>query len=416
MHRPFFVTVGTLLLATSVARATPLSQSPPYPSLESEAVIGPVTHSPARDQGDVGFCWAYSAAGFMEGEALKQGKKVTLSPEYLGLHHLPNLLYQLLPVFDAADFDVTGILSFLVRLVVDTIVVQLVAPEGSISFSESLADVSSIGMVPESVFSMKFPLGKDANGKSVEIHPTLQERIQGFVTAKLLDKRWVEYYEKNPEVFRKDFFDSLNIHPPMPTDTFEYEGKTYTPITFMKNYLQFNSDDYQEVAVTQGPYQNIFDKIAQLGVSMNGVTPPNWPKPLTGLTRDQVLDIARSSIRDNRAVPIALLILEDQKLAESSGVLSNANCENGACTSSVGGHAILMTGMKQKADGSLNAVIIKNSWGDIGLNDHGASSTVNGTRGFFLVTPDYLASSVSLSPNGGWSVLVNKKYLPPLTN
>jgi hypothetical protein len=404
------VAFAALLSFTPVSHADPLAAAPAYNHLEALQTLGPVMHSPVRDQADVGFCWSYSLSGYLEGEALKKGKKVTLSPEYLALNHLPNLMYEFLPLFETVDDA-----GFFTRLLVRVLVAPLISPEGSVSFSESLYDVGSIGMVPETFFAQKFPFGKGLFGQKVEIHPTLQERITKFVRAKLFTKANVQFYEKNPEAFRKDFFDGIGIHPPKPTDTFTYEGKSYTPISFMRDYLEFNPEDYQEIAVMKGEYKSLPDKLAEGGLDMSAMAKQSWPKPLSGYSQAEALAVMQKALADNTSVPVTFLVLEDQKLAEQNGVFSNANCVGGACKKSVGGHAVLATGMKIDASAAgapVSAVVIKNSWGDIGLNDQGQVSAAAGSKGFFLIARDYFTSTETISPDNGWSILVNKRYLP----
>ncbi|MGZ3670177.1 MAG: hypothetical protein ACXWR4_09750 [Bdellovibrionota bacterium] len=391
------------LLLSPLARA---GQEPANSALLGERTLGPVPHIAARDQGDVGFCWAYALSGFMEGEALKKNKHVVLSPEYLALNHMPSLMYQFLPIFQYIDAK-----GFFARLLLDIILLPSISPQGSTSFSEGLSDLDAIGMVPETFFKQKFPMGKDSNGKPVEIHPTLQEKITSFVYAKLTRSDWVKNYEHNPEAFRKDFFDAIGIHPPKPTDTFVYEGQSYTPITFMKNYLEFNTADYEEVVVAKGQYQSLWDKLAAGGMDMSAIPPMNMPKPLTGLDQRTVLDIARAVLQDQTAVPVTYMVYEDQKAAEASGVFSPANCQNGQCAKVVGGHAVLMTGLKENSSGAVDAIVIKNSWGNIGLDAQGASLKA-ADRGFFLISDGYLTQAEQQANANGWSILAPKRFLP----
>jgi hypothetical protein len=391
------------------SKPAPPLPAPDYTSLLAEHVIGPAPHTAARDQGDVGFCWAYALSGYMEGEAMKKGKSVTLSPEYLALNHMPSMMYDLLPVFQYVDGK-----GFLVRMLLDLLILPQLSSEGSVSFSASLADLSAIGMVPETFFSKKFPSDKDASGKRVVSHPTLSERTESFVMDKLTNKDVVALYEKNPEIFKQDFFAAMGITPPKPTNSFTYEGVSYTPLTFMRDYLEFNPDDYQEVAVLKGTYKSFFDGLKASGIDLSGIQLENTLQPISNISQEDAFKIIKDSLADQTAVPVAFLVYEDQKSAEKSGVFSNANCLDGACVKVVGGHAVLISGMKDNIgapNDPIDALIIKNSWGSMGLNDHGESTKEPADQGFFLIKPDYLTSAENAKAGNGWSFLVQKKYL-----
>ena len=86
-----------LLLAACEDKPGPTATTmaePAGPTAEAESLRPgkPVVHTPARDQGSVGFCWAYALTGWIEGELALKGRRVSLSPEYNGFY---NLYYQL---------------------------------------------------------------------------------------------------------------------------------------------------------------------------------------------------------------------------------------------------------------------------------------------------------------------------------
>jgi C1A family cysteine protease len=109
------------------------------------------------------------------------------------------------------------------------------------------------------------------------------------------------------------------------------------------------------------------------------------------------------------------MVYEDQASAEKSGVFSPDNCQNGKCTKTAGGHAVLITGLKNNPSASgdpIDALIIKNSWGNIGLDDKGQTTANAADRGYFLITPPYLSLVEDQASSNGWSILVQKKFLP----
>jgi hypothetical protein len=396
-----FLALGlSLLPAIAMAhQAPPPAPTPDVSGLLNEHVIGPVVHTAARDQGDAGFCWAYSFSGLIESEALKQGKAITLSPEYLALNHIPYMIQSLYPLFETADSSVIfgGLLKHLIGKMFD--------PEGSLSLTETLTELGEIGVVPESVYNYKFPFATGPNGKLQEIHPTLQEKLEAFTKTNLLNKSKLNYYKSNPDALRQDLAKAIGVSVPKPTDTFTYDGQSYTALTFMKNYLGYDPKNYQEVVIMDGKYAP--DPLV--------ATPTDkTQQPVTGYSHAQALETIRAAVKDNVAVPIAFLVYEDQKQAEKSGVFTPKNCLNNSCTKIAGGHSVLITGLKddvQSSSDPIDALIIKNSWGDIALGDMGQTVGDDSQKGFFLITQDYLTQAEKQPKQSGWSFAVPKQYL-----
>ncbi|MDR3606758.1 MAG: C1 family peptidase [Oligoflexia bacterium] len=376
--------------------ALAMGKAPPPPAsydntLMAEQTVGPVVHSAVEDQGDVGFCWAYSLSGLMEAESLKRGTKVTLSPEYLALNHMYYMINTYLPLF--AQVDQAGSLGWLLKWIVE----EIFNPQGNVNLTMALRELAITGTMPESAFQYKFPFAVDAQGKRHEIHPTLQERLQTFTSKNLFDKNKVAAYQANPELLRTELFNALGVTVPQPADSFTYEGASYTPMTFMSTYLAFNPGNYEEVAVLSGKY--------------NSVTSDN---PVLGYTHDQAMRIIESALRDGVSVPIAFLIYSDQLTAEQTGVFTPQDCDGDSCKTLEGGHAVLAIGLKETSQQSpdpIDALIIKNSWGTVGLDDHGEVTQDPAQRGFFLVSSDYLREAENQPKTNGWSFVVPKTYL-----
>lgn len=392
--------------ALGKAPPAPPAPTPNYSALLSESVLGPVAHTAPRDQGDAGFCWAYSLTGYMEGEALKAGKHVQLSPEYVALNHIPKVLYDLLPKI--AEFNKQGLLM---RFLIDALVLPRISPEGASSYSEGLGDLDRYGVMPETAYNFKYPTKKDSDGNPVASHPTLAERIILFTETHLTLNSKVEYYIAHPNEFREDVYDAIGSHPPGPSTTFVYEGKTYTPLTFMKEYVGFNPSDYQEVAVADKNFQAAQGSDGAAASDADS-TPPSQFKPVTWYSDDQAYETIKKVIQDQTAVPITYMIFEDQRSAQKSGVFSPDNCVNSSCQMLAGGHAVLATGLKVSANASVDAFIVKNSWDLIGLDDSGQSTADPSKKGFFLITRGYMTQAEHIKGSNGWSFLVQKKYLP----
>ena len=158
--------------------------------------------------------------------------------------------------------------------------------------------------------------------------------------------------------------------------------------------------------MTKGKYVSFFDNLKAAGIDLSAIQLANTPEPLTNIAQEDALQLIKASISDQTAVPVAFMVYEDQKSAQKSGVFSTANCVNNTCSKVAGGHAVLITGLKD----NLDALIIKNSWGSIGLDDQGQATQVAADQGFFLIKPDYLSLAENAGGNG-WSFLLKKSYL-----
>ncbi len=177
-------------------------------------------------------------------------------------------------------------------------------------------------------------------------------------------------------------------NPYRPNDTFIHtDGKTYTPITFMKSVAQFDPDDFVDVHMTaanQAMVQNAV--VASLSL----------PKPIP--------------------VPIGFAIF-NQEAFQKSGVASSDIVSKGP-VELAGGHLTLIENVRVSGS-SFVGVIFKNSWGPQGLNANGTptldpnQSGYNGiTSGYLKYTiqqdvgPDFLFHISVVNPNSQYSPLL----------
>ncbi len=337
------LTLASVLVAHALTASQAFAQTPNRP----------VTHSPIQDQGYVGYCWSYATMGMMEGEALKHGKHVVLSPEYVGFYHMFDEMkanWETYRTF-ARKKPPKKLFGKLVQGIAKTIVSSLFKPsEGAASLIDALTVAKEVGVVPETAF--KFKIGKDQQG--------LENRIGRFIADKLLLKPQLDAYEKNQDQLFEDFATAYGARPPKITDTFTYEGQSYTPKTFMTNYVQFNPDGYKQFKV--GPDNH-----------------------------DQMIRAMKQSLAANKSVEIGFIIYEDFETAKKSGRFDEKNCKNNLCTSPVGGHAILAVNTIEDNSGRepMAGVVIKNSWGLQGLDDNGAATAESSAKGFNVITNGY---------------------------
>ena len=171
-----------------------------------------VTCTDVKSQGQTGTCWSFSTISFLESEVAKvKGSPVDLSDMF--------------PVWHTYLAKAQKYLRY----------------QGKVNFSQgSLShDVIDVlmdhGAVPESAFAGK----RDEKGGFN--HNALEKELKSF-----LDKC---IKEKNvPTDWKVQFENIMETHMGRPQEKFEYEGKSYTPKTFAKDYLKLNAGNYVSYA------------------------------------------------------------------------------------------------------------------------------------------------------------------------
>jgi len=183
----------------------------------------PVT--PVKDQYRSGTCWAFSGLGFLEAELLRLGKPaVDLSEMYIVWH----------TYLEKAEKDVRlhGNLNF--------------SADGA--FHDVTYTIKKYGIVPESVYAgLNYGEEKHVHGEMDEI---LKDQVNGVILNrnKKLSSAW-------GDVIRG----TLNTYLGELPEKFNYEGKEYTPLSFARDYVGLNLDDYVEISsYTHHPFYSKF--------------------------------------------------------------------------------------------------------------------------------------------------------------
>lgn len=200
-----------------------LREFTPVISLETTSV---------KDQNRTGTCWDFSAVSFIESELIRMGK---------GEHDISEM--------------------FSVRYAYPAKARKYLMLHGKYQFAQGgqAHDVTDVirkyGMVPESVYA-----GLNY-GKEKHEHGEMDAVLRSMMKAVVDGRR-----RNITEVWHKAFDAVLDVYLGEVPETFEYEGKTYTPITF-RDAMGFNPDDYVEL--TSYSYYPFYEK-CQLEV------PDNW--------------------------------------------------------------------------------------------------------------------------------------------
>jgi bleomycin hydrolase len=180
---------------------------------------------PIEDQHRSGTCWSFSSTSFLESEMLRKGKpEVNLSEMYIVWNTYAEKANKYVRMHGNTNFGPGG------------------------AFHDATWVMKNFGMVPEEVYS-----GLTIDEK-LPVHGEMDEVLKAFVDAIVKNKN-----RKLTPVWHNAFTDILNNYLGELPENFEYEGKTYTPQSFVTDYMGLNADDYIEIgSFTHHPFYEKF--------------------------------------------------------------------------------------------------------------------------------------------------------------
>ncbi len=205
MNRSIF-TFAAFILCISLKAQTVSKDSYRFTPVNS------ISCSDVKSQGQTGTCWSFSTVSFLESEVAKEkGKVIDLSDMF--------------PVWHTYLAKAQKYLRY----------------QGKVNFSQgSLShDVINVlkehGAVPESAFVGK----KDEKGSFN--HTALEKELLSFLDKCIKDK-------SVPADWKAQFEGIMEKHMGRPLETFDYEGTSYSPKSFAKQYLNLNASNYVSYA------------------------------------------------------------------------------------------------------------------------------------------------------------------------
>ncbi len=178
-----------------------------------------------KDQHRSGTCWSFSALSFLESEMLRKGKDTANLSEMWIVRHAYS---------DKAKKYVRfhGHLNF----------------AGGGAFHDVTNMISENGIVPEQVYpGLNY-------GTDDHVHGEFDAVLKGYVDQVIENKNG----ELTP-VWHEGFEKILDTYLGKAPEKFEYQGQTYTPESFAKDYTGINPDDYVELtSYTHHPFYSRF--------------------------------------------------------------------------------------------------------------------------------------------------------------
>lgn len=180
--------------------------------------------TPVKNQNRTGTCWCFSTLGFLESELLRQGKgEYDLSEMYIVNHSYKDKADKYVRLHGELNFGQGG------------------------SFYDVLYAWKKYGIVPESV------MGGLEYGEDQHVHGEMERLASAYVNTVI----------KNPNgklstAWKKGFDGIIDAYLGKLPETFTYNGKEYTPISFAEE-LGLNPDDYVSLtSYTHHPFYTAF--------------------------------------------------------------------------------------------------------------------------------------------------------------
>ena len=176
--------------------------------------------NPTESQGNAGTCWSFSTTSFYESEVLRQhGKKVEISEIYSAYCEYLEKARRFIEKRGDSEFS-----------------------EGS--EGNALARIMKMyGAVPESAYTGLI------DGRKFHSHAKMVEEMTAFLNSMKTSNAW------NVDFGLQTIKSIMNHYIGVPPTEFTVEGKTYTPKSYLKDYLQLNPDDFVEIlSYKQEPY------------------------------------------------------------------------------------------------------------------------------------------------------------------
>ena len=314
-----------------------------------------------KDQYMSSTCWSFSSISLLESELMKMGKgKIDLSEMFIARYSMVRKIQRHLKLKGNNFFTPGG------------------------QFHDAIWVIKNYGIVPEEAYPGK------RQGELKHDHTEMDTIFSVFVKD-CINKNITALNEKQTV-----FVDSVLDHylGPVPAEIV-YKGKTFTPQTFLNQYLNFNPDDFIEItSYTHHPFYKSFileDKYNWTNDDYYNVTIDDFSR-----ITDNALANGYTVSWDGDAADDHFLFNEG--LAYLPEPISNFQAERQAAfknkTTELD-HMMHLVGKVKDKKGE-KWYYIKNSWGDYS----------NSLGGFLFMREDYFKIRTL-------AIIVNKNSIPP---
>ncbi len=309
----------------------------------------PIWHNPPVSQGNTNTCWCFSTTSMFESEVFRlSGRKVRLSEAF------------------------TVYAEYLERAK------RFVRERGHSAVAEG-SEANAVtrnwklyGCVPLEVYTGLKP------GQRFPDHSTLIEEVQAYLEHVRAANAWNE--DEAVATVRA----ILNHHLGVPPEKFVVEGREYTPVSYLRDYLKINPNDYVDV---------LSYKQQPLGPGVEYQVPDNWwhSKDYYNVPLDTFMQILRNALSHGYSVALGGDVSEPGKNPEkkvfmiptfdipSSYIDDDARQLRFSNGSTTDDHGIHLIGYQQI-----------NGKGWYLIKDSGSSSFNFEPKGYYFLTEDYV--------------------------
>ena len=234
--------------------------------------------TPVKDQYRSGTCWSFSTLSLLESEMMRLGKpEVDLSEMFIVWHAYSEKATKYVRLHGNLNFSAGG------------------------AFHDVTSVIKKYGILPESVYSGL------ADSESKHVHGEMDNMLRQYVDAMVKNinsnftATWHEAVEKTLDRY-------LGKIP----QTFEFQGKRYTPQSFAADYMGLNMDDYVEVtSYTHHPFYSKF--ILEI--------PDNWSwGEVYNVPLSEMMDIIDYALKNEFTIAWASDISEKGFVTNNKGV------------------------------------------------------------------------------------------------
>jgi bleomycin hydrolase len=340
MKRLFFL-LPSLLIATFLFAQTSQVQTFQKPEFLD---IKTVKATPVKNQAMTGTCWCFSTTSLVESDEIKRDKQeIDLSE-----------------MFTVRNIYIEKAKNYILR-------------QGHAQFGEGglshdmIRAVENYGAVPEVVYSGLVNGQKEYNHQ--QVFTKLQTYLDSVLKKQPISVGWLDGY--------KNILDEYLGKAPQ---EFTYDGKKYTPLSFAKEVLKFNANDYVSLtSFTHQPYYSSF--ILQVPDNFANGSFYNLPlNELTDVVKDAVnkgysvawdADVSNRGFRQDVGLALNLdpsvkytkdMLNTDTKEMPYDANIRQQLYEN---LTTQDDHLMHITGVEKSKDGK-TFFVVKNSWGKVG--------------------------------------------------
>jgi bleomycin hydrolase len=306
-------------------------------------------HNPPVSQGNTNTCWCYSTTSMFESEVYRlSGKKVRISEAF------------------------TVYCEYIERTK------RFIRERGRSAVAEGseanavTRDWKIYGCVPWEAYSGLLP------GQKFPDHSKLIEEVASYLSHVKEADAW------NEDAAVETVKAIVKHHLGVPPETFMVEGKSYTPRTYLKDYLKINPDDYIDVlSYMQQPY----------GPNVDYEVPDNWwhSKDYYNVPLETFRKIIKKALAEGYTISLGGDVSEPGKSPEKKVFMvpsfdippeyidDSARQFRFSDGSTTDDHGVHLVGFKE--EGGRTWFVIK---------DSGSSSFNFDPKGYYFLTEDYV--------------------------